>query len=146
MDTIKKSKNLFIDGPIPPVFIADSIAKHSTKTNIGAHAIFLGQVRADTKDGRAVTAIHYSAYSPMAEQIMAHMRESFFAQYNDMTCLHIYHSLGQVKAGEISLFVFVSCRHRQQSFKALEHIVDQLKAGLPVWKQEFYEDDSYQWV
>jgi molybdopterin synthase catalytic subunit len=146
MQTAKKPKQLFIQGPIPPDFIADSIAKHSTKTNIGAHAIFLGQVRADAKDGKQVTGIHYSAYAPMAEQIMAQMRESFFAKYDDMTCLHIYHSLGEVKAGEISLFVFVSCRHRKQSFEALEHIVDQLKADLPVWKQEFYDDASYRWV
>lgn len=146
MEVVKKTKKLFIDGPIQPDFVADSIAKHSTKTNIGAHAIFLGQVRADAKDGSEVTSIHYSAYQPMAEQIMAAMREDFFAQYNDMTCLHIYHSLGEVKAGEVSLFVFVSCRHRKQSFDALEHIVDRLKAELPVWKQEFYSDQSYRWV
>jgi len=146
METIKKTKKLFLQGPIQPDFIADSIAKHSTKTNIGAHAIFLGQVRADEKNGVPVTAIRYTAYEPMAEQIMADMRESFFAQFNDMTCLHIYHSLGDVKAGEISLFVFVSCRHRRQSFEALEVIVDRLKAELPVWKQEFYGDESYQWV
>ena len=109
MQTAKKPKKLFLEGPIPPGFVADSIAKHSTMTAIGAHAIFLGQVRADAKEGNAVTAIHYSAYAPMAEQIMAGMRESFFDKYPDMTCLHIYHSLGEVKTGEISLFVFVSC-------------------------------------
>ena len=146
MEVIKKAKKIFLHGPVRPGFIADSIAKHSSKTDIGAHAIFLGQVRADEKNGVPVTGIHYSAYEPMAESIMADMRESFFAQYDDMTCLHIHHSLGEVKTGEISLFVFVSCRHRQQSFPALEHIVNRLKADLPVWKQERYADGSYRWV
>ncbi len=146
MQILKKPKKLFIEGSIQPEFIAHSIARHSTQTNIGAHAIFLGQVRADDKNSVPVTAIHYSAYAPMAEQIMAAMRESFFAQFDDLTCLHIYHSLGEVKVGEISLFVFVSCRHRKQSFEALEVIVDRLKVDLPVWKQEFYTDDSYRWV
>ena len=146
MQTARKPTSIFTQGAIQPDFIAGSIAKHSTKTNIGAHAIFLGQVRADEKDGKAVTAIRYSAYQPMAGHIMAEMRESFFATYNDMVCLHIHHSLGEVKTGEISLFVFVSCRHRKQSFEALEHIVDCLKAGLPVWKQELYADNAHRWV
>ena len=43
-------KNLFKQGPITPDFIASSIAKHSDKKNIGAHSIFLGQVRNDIID------------------------------------------------------------------------------------------------
>ncbi|MFM1930665.1 MAG: hypothetical protein RL387_1993, partial [Bacteroidota bacterium] len=34
-------KNIFQEGPIAAQFIADSIAKHATKTNIGGHNIFL---------------------------------------------------------------------------------------------------------
>ena len=40
----KKLKNVFIKDAISPTFIADSIAKHQSKTQIGAHDIFLGQV------------------------------------------------------------------------------------------------------
>ena len=43
----KKPKNVFVEGAITSEFIASSIAKHQTKTTIGAHNIFLGQVRAD---------------------------------------------------------------------------------------------------
>ena len=39
-------KNIFVEGAISPTKIATSIAHHQSKTNIGAHAIFLGQVRA----------------------------------------------------------------------------------------------------
>ena len=42
-----KVKDIFVEGPIDPAFIATSIAKHATRTDIGAHEIFLGQVRAD---------------------------------------------------------------------------------------------------
>ncbi|MFN9327384.1 MAG: hypothetical protein ACK6A5_18570, partial [Flavobacteriales bacterium] len=42
-----KVKEIFVDGPIDPAFIAKSIAKHATRMDIGAHEIFLGQVRAD---------------------------------------------------------------------------------------------------
>ena len=43
----KKLKNIFVEGPISASFIAESIAKHGAKTDIGAHQIFLGQVRDD---------------------------------------------------------------------------------------------------
>ena len=47
----KRKKKIFVDGPIEPAFIAESIAKHAVKTSIGAHDIFLGQVRADIIGG-----------------------------------------------------------------------------------------------
>ena len=145
METVKKKRKVLVEGPIQPSFIADSIAKHNTKTDIGAHAIFLGQVRADEKNGKAVKGIAYSAYPEMAENILAEIREQIFSQY-PVICMHIYHSLGMVKVGEISLFVFISCKHRQQSFDALRDIVELIKAKVPVWKKEIYEDESYAWI
>ena len=72
----KKPKKVFVQGPIPPEKIAKSIANHQSKTNIGAHSIFLGQVRADVIDGKSVTAIDYSAYEEMAEMEFHKIRES----------------------------------------------------------------------
>ena len=56
MDKTKKIKNIFVEGSIPPEKVATMIANHQSKTNIGAHDIFLGQVRADTIDGKTVEA------------------------------------------------------------------------------------------
>jgi molybdopterin synthase catalytic subunit len=145
MEAKKKKHKVLIEGPVQPSFIADSIAKHSSKTDIGAHAIFLGQVRADSKSGKSVKFIEYSAYPEMAESILSEIREELFSQY-PITCMHIYHSIGMVKAGEISLFVFVSCKHRKESFDALRDIVELIKARVPVWKKEVYEDESHVWV
>ena len=103
----KKPKKVFVEGPISPEKIANSIANHQVKTNIGAHDIFLGQVRADEINGKTVSAINYSAHEEMAENIFYEIRETAFEKYN-LTCMHIYHSLGLVKAGEICLFVFNS--------------------------------------
>ncbi len=50
-------KKVFIEGPVSSSFIADSIAKHSTKKEIGAHSIFLGQVRNDQINNKIVSAI-----------------------------------------------------------------------------------------
>jgi len=55
-------KKVFIEGPISSDFIAQSISKHQSKTSIGAHNIFLGQVRADVIDDKKVVAIEYTCY------------------------------------------------------------------------------------
>jgi molybdopterin synthase catalytic subunit len=140
----RKPKNIFIQGPVTAAFIADSIQKHSTKTSIGGHSIFLGQVRADLINGKKVSAIEYTTYEEMALEKMHTIREDIFAKY-DLTCMHVYHSLGKVAAGEISLFVFTSSPHRRAAIDACSETVERIKKELPAWGKELFEDESYQW-
>ena len=139
-----KKKNIFIDGPISPDFIAKSIASHQRKTDVGAHAIFLGQVRADVLNDKTVAAIDYSSYAPMAEEIIHEIREAIFAKY-PLSCMHIYHSLGRVDAGQICLFVFTSSAHRKEAQDACAELVERIKAEVPVWGKEILNDDTYIW-
>lgn len=140
----KKKHKVFVSGAISPQFIADSIAKHSTKTTIGAHDIFLGQVRNDVIDGKTVQAIDYSAYEEMAEEKFHEIREAAFAKF-ELTCMHLYHSMGKVKAGEICLFVFVSAKHRTAAFEACRWITEEIKANVPVFGKEIFEDETHVW-
>ena len=140
----KKKINLFVEGPISPDFIANSIAKHQSKTGIGAHDIFLGQVRADVIEGKEVTGIEYTAYEAMALEKIAEIREDAFEKYS-LSCMHIYHSLGVVPTGEICLFVFVSSPHRREVFEALHQVVERIKKELPVFGKELFGDESYSW-
>lgn len=140
----RKPKNIFVQGPVTASFIADSIQKHSSKTDIGGHSIFLGQVRADKIDGKEVASIEYTAYEEMALEKMHTIREDIFVKY-DLTCMHVYHSLGNVKAGEISLFVFTSSAHRKAAINACEETVERIKTELPVWGKELFADSSYVW-
>lgn len=141
---MKKKKTIFIEGPISAEFIGNSIAKHQTKTSIGAHDIFLGQVRADEINGNVVKGIEYTAQQEMAEQILHDIRETAFEKYN-LTCMHIYHSLGAVQAGEICLFVFVSSPRRKDVFHAIEFLVEEIKEKAPIFGKEIFENDEYQW-
>ncbi|WP_293871550.1 molybdenum cofactor biosynthesis protein MoaE [Flavobacterium sp.] len=139
-----QKKTSFIQGSISAEFIGNSIAKHQSKITIGAHNIFLGQVRADVIDGKTVTAIEYTAYEEMAENSFFEIREAAFANY-ELSCMHIYHSLGLVKAGEICLFVFVSAPRRKVVYKALEFLVEEIKEKIPIFGKEIFEDESYTW-
>lgn len=140
----KKKKNIFVEGAIAPTMIAESISKHSSRTDIGAHSIFLGQVRADRIDEKTVTAIEYTTYRELALEKMSEIREDIFARYT-LTCMHVYHSLGLVGAGEICLFVFTSSRHRKEAISACEEVVERIKKELPIWGKEILEDATHAW-
>ena len=133
-----------VDGAISPAFIGESIAKHSSKKDIGAHSIFLGQVRNDIINDKKVKAIDYTSYHEMAEEKFHEIREEAFKKYS-LTCMHIYHSIGKVNAGEISLFVFTSSIHRKDAINACEEIVEKIKKEVPVWGKEIFEDESSHW-
>lgn len=137
-------KTVFIQGPISSEFIGQSIAKHQSKTTIGAHNIFLGQVRADIIDGQNIAAIDYTAYEEMADEAFQAIREKAFAQF-DLICMHIYHSLGVIKAGEICLFVFVSATRRKQVYEATEAIVNWVKTDVPIFGKEIFENKTFIW-
>ncbi|MBX2974446.1 MAG: molybdenum cofactor biosynthesis protein MoaE [Flavobacteriales bacterium] len=160
-----KVKDIFVEGPIDPATIATSIAKHATRTDIGAHEIFLGQVRADVvgivtpgltrsrenampPDDRppiAVIGIEYTTYRSMALERMTAIREDAFAQWPTMTCLHVHHSLGTVKAGELCFMVFASAPHRAAAREAVAYVVDRIKAELPIFGKEILSDDTHLW-
>lgn len=140
----KKVRNIFVDGAIAAQKIAGSIQNHATKTDIGAHSIFLGQVRADEKEGKIVASIEYTTYQEMALEKMHEIRERVFAKY-DLTCMHVYHSLGNIRVGEICLFVFTSSKHRKMAIDACNELVEAIKFELPVWGKEIFQDQTTVW-
>ena len=137
-------KNVFRKGAISSDFIGEAIYKHQSKTSIGAHDIFLGQIRADVIDGKTISAIEYSAYEDMANQKFHEIREATFDKF-ELTCSHIYHSIGKVAVGEICLFVFVSAPHRKVVFEAIEYMVERIKKEVPVFGKEINEDETHVW-
>jgi molybdopterin synthase catalytic subunit len=138
-----KKRDIFVEGAIPASFIGESIAKHATRTDIGGHEIFLGQVRADTIDGKRVEGIDYSAYRDMANEQMTVIREEAFARWPEMTCLHVHQ--GVIKAGELCFMVFASAPHRQQAREAVAFVTDEVKKRLPIFGKEILTEGGHVW-
>ena len=136
---------VLIEGPLHTAWVEEEIQKHKESKTSGAHALFLGQVRADVTNGKKVKEIVYSAYESMVFQEAEKIKQTIFSKYKDVTDVKILHSTGTVKAGEVSLFVYVGAGHRKACFPALEETVELIKKHLPVWKKEICEDGSYEW-
>jgi molybdopterin synthase catalytic subunit len=139
-----ESRNIFIKGSVSPEFIAREVASLVARHDIGAHSIFLGQVRADLHEGRPVVAIRYTAYENMAIEKAAEICAELIVAF-DLAEIRIWHSLGEVQSGEISLFVLTAARHRRAALDSCSEAVERLKKELPVWGQELHSDNYLSW-
>lgn len=135
-----------VSGPISGEFVIREISGLQVKTEAGALAVFLGQVRKDEVNGKQVSGIDYSAYDDMIDPVVQAIKDQIFEKFPDLICLQIQHSTGLVQCGETSLLVVVSCGHRKQSFAALESCVELIKQKLPVWKKELFSDGTSRWI
>ena len=121
MEKVRSPKNIFVQGPILPEKIAQSIANHATKTDIGGHSIFLGQIRADEKPAGKVIAIEYTCYEEMALEKAFEIREAVFAKYP------LTRFFGYSVEGECLICQWIYCSRK----KALNSSV--LKLLIPCW-------------
>ena len=110
----------------------------------GAVLLFLGVVR-DHNQGRAVEALEYQAYEPMAaaelERIVAEARERW-----DVGGISAVHRVGALDIGEASVAIAVASPHREEAYAASRFVIEELKRRLPVWKREGYVDGDRAWV
>ncbi len=58
----------------------------------------------------------------------------------------IVHRLGHLELGDISIAVALSTPHRGAAFEAGAWLLDRLKATVPIWKKENWDDGSTEWV
>src|SRR5690242_16040758 len=117
----------FINGPIDPALITDTIREVASLTDAGGHSIFLGQIRNDRSENGSVTAIEYTSYEEMAETSITKICDDARKKY-DIAFIRVRHSLGTVHVGELCIFVFTAAAHRKAAIDACTEIVERIKA------------------
>lgn len=111
---------------------------HVRDLSAGAIATFEGTTR-DHFAGRRVVELRYEAYAAMARRrLAAILREA--RSRHALRRLAVAHRLGAVPAGEASVFVAASATHRADAMEACRYVIDELKASVPIWKKEVYDD------
>jgi molybdopterin synthase catalytic subunit len=111
----------------------------------GAIVLMSGMVRNQT-DGKAVMSLEYQAYEPMALRVFYQIAADIRSSWSDVSRVVIYHRVGHLKIGEISVLVAVGCPHRREAFEACRYAIDTLKHQAPIWKKEHWQDGSSSWV
>ena len=128
------------DAPIRIDPFRDSL-RHETA---GAFASFEGWVR-DHNEGRAVQGLHYEAYVALAEKEGERIIEEALGRFAivDARCVH---RIGELRIGELAVWVGVSAAHRGAAFDACRHVIDEVKSRVPIWKQERYCEGDAGWL
>lgn len=111
----------------------------------GAVVVMTGMVRNNT-EGKAVVALEYQAYEPMAVRVFQQIAAEIRQTWTDATHVVIHHRTGKLQIGEISVIVAVGCPHRSEAFAACKYAIDTLKHNAPIWKKEHWQDGSTSWV
>lgn len=110
----------------------------------GAIVGFVGMIR-DHDHGRRVRRLEYSAH-PSAQQVMADVLAEVAEQASGVRALAASHRIGTLHIGDAALVAAVAADHRREAFAACALLVDTIKARLPVWKHQFFADDTEEWV
>jgi molybdopterin synthase catalytic subunit len=109
----------------------------------GAVNLFVGTVRDQTK-GKEVVKLVFEAYEAMALKQMKKLAEQATKKWK-IEKLAMIHAVGEKKPGEPVVVIGVSTAHRDASFEACRFLIDELKKTVPIWKKEFFVDNSV-WV
>ena len=109
----------------------------------GGIVLFAGAVR-DSDHDRGVTGLSYSAH-PSAVDELRRVAEVIAEKY-PVIGIAAVHRVGDLAIGELAVVLAVSCPHRAEAFDACRDLIDILKASVPIWKHQRFDDGTAEWV
>ena len=124
-----------------------NLEEHNNALNdstCGGICIFIGKVR-DHNEGNKVTGLSYQAYDSMAEKTFESIIEEAKEKYSVIE-VKIVHRFGDLKIGDISVWIGAQSAHRAEAFQACEYAIEELKKRAPIWKKEHYIEGPSEWV
>ncbi len=110
----------------------ESSPPHPKLKAYGGMVEFLGVVR-PTENKIPIRAINYEAYSEMAKREARKIFNGILKKY-PISHIQVFHRVGQVPVGKISLRVRVYATHRKEAFEACSEFIEKLKKDVPIWK------------
>jgi len=125
---------------IDPAKVLRSVHDNSA----GGTAMFVGTIR-NRSEGKPVTGLRYDVYKPMAEKKMLEIESQVKARW-PVRKISMVHRYGDLKVGEVSVAVAVSCDHRAEAFEACRFAIDSIKRTVPLWKKEMSRGGKGKWV
>ena len=109
----------------------------------GGIATFIGVVR-QADQGREVEALEYTSH-PSAPQVLHALAERVAAG-GHVIRVAVVHRVGHLETGDVAVVVAVSAVHRAAALDVCRELIDAVKATVPIWKHQIFEDGSDEWV
>jgi molybdopterin synthase catalytic subunit len=110
---------------------------------VGGIAVFVGVVRNHDAD-QSVVSLDYTAH-PSAQQALRLCAERVAAEH-DVVSIAVEHRIGHLEVGDLAVVVAVGAVHRGEALAACRRLIDDLKAEVPIWKEQQFTSGESQWV
>jgi molybdopterin synthase catalytic subunit len=127
------------DTPLDVAEVLDALVDRAA----GGIDVFVGTVRDHDRD-KGVTGLEYSAH-PTALDRLLEVVEQVAKEY-DVLAVAAVHRVGRLEIGDAAVVVATAAAHRGEAFEATRALIDELKATVPIWKHQVFEDGSDAWV
>ena len=121
----------------------NKVYKDLNHPSSGGICLFIGTVR-DKSQNKEVTDLFFETYPEMAILEMEKIRQLAIEKWG-LEEATIVHTTGNKTVGEPVVVVGVSSAHRKEAFPACQFLIDELKKTVPIWKKEYFTDNSH-WV
>jgi molybdopterin synthase catalytic subunit len=110
---------------------------------VGGIALFVGTVRS-SDHGAGVVSLDYTQH-PSAVEVLAKCAEET-ADHHDVLAIAVEHRVGHLEIGDIAVVVAVGAVHRGEALAACAHLINALKAEVPIWKEQHFTSGGSEWV
>lgn len=110
---------------------------------VGGIALFVGTVR-NSDHGTGVVSLDYTQH-PSAVDVLTKCAEET-ADQHDVLAIAVEHRVGHLEVGDIAVIVAVGAVHRGEALAACAHLINTLKAEVPIWKEQRFASGESEWV
>jgi molybdopterin synthase catalytic subunit len=125
-----------VHGQLP---VAEAAA-WAVRPGCGAVVSFSGTARDHSGDRHGVCELEYEAYEEQAAPRLQAIASEVRRRWPVVGRVALLHRLGRVPVGESAVVVVASAPHRGEAFAAAQFGIDALKATVPIWKHERWDE------
>jgi len=126
----------------------DEVLAAVSDPRAGGTAVFIGTVR-DHDHGRDVAALSYTAHPTVEAKlrgVMGKVLADTSVPGRPVVRMAATHRVGDLEIGDLAVVVAAAAEHREEAFAACRRLIDDLKAQVPIWKQQAFQDGDGEWV
>ncbi|HEY9468348.1 MAG TPA: molybdenum cofactor biosynthesis protein MoaE [Propionibacteriaceae bacterium] len=110
---------------------------------VGGIALFVGTVRNRDHESEVVS-LDYTQH-PSAVDVLTKCAEQT-ADQHDVLAIAVEHRVGHLEIGDIAVVVAVGAVHRGEALAACAHLINTVKAEVPIWKEQHFTSGDSEWV
>ena len=110
---------------------------------VGGIALFVGTVRNHDHESEVVS-LDYTQH-PSAVDVLTKCAEQT-ADQHDVLAIAVEHRVGHLEIGDIAVVVAVGAVHRGEALAACAHLINTVKAEVPIWKEQHFTSGDSEWV